>query len=51
MYDFGSSRKVVVDLHAMKDKNGNAISPSHIYIAGFWSLGGKPIVIKSLVLE
>lgn len=51
MYDFGSSRKVVVDLHAMKDKNGNVISPSHIYIAGFWSLGGKPIVIRSLVLE
>ena len=51
MYDFGNSRKVVVDLHSMKDKNGNAISPAHIYIAGFWSLGGKPIIIDKITIE
>lgn len=50
MYDFGSSRKVVVDLHNMKDGDGNAISPAHLYIIGFWSLGGKPIVIESISL-
>ena len=50
MFDFGNSRTVTVDLHAMKDKNGNKISPAHIYIAGFWSLGGKPIVIESITL-
>ena len=50
MYDFGNSRTVVVDLHSMKDKNGNKISPEHIYIAGFWSLGGKPFVIESITL-
>jgi len=51
MYDFGNSRKIVVDLHDMKDKNGNAISPAHLYIIGFWSLGGKPIIIDKITLE
>lgn len=51
MYDFGNSRKVVVDLKAMKDKNGHAIRAEHLYIVGFWSLGYKPFVIKNLTLE
>lgn len=51
MYDFGNSRKVEVDLHNMKDMNGNKVSPEHIYIAGFWSLGGKPIIIDKITLE
>lgn len=51
MYDFGNSRKIVVDLHDMKDKNGKTISPSHLYIIGFWSLGGKPIIIDKITLE
>ena len=51
MFDFGNSRKIVVDLHAMKDKNGNAISPEHLFIIGFWSLGGKPIIIDKITLE
>ena len=51
MYDFGNSRKVVVDLHDMKDKNGNVISPSHLYIVGFWSLGGRQIIIDKITLE
>lgn len=50
-YDFGSAREVVVDLHDMKDEDGNKIDPSHLYIVGFWSYGGKPIVIDSLNLE
>lgn len=50
-YDFGSSRKVVVELNNMKDKNGQKIDPSHLYIAGFWSTGGKPIVIADISLE
>lgn len=51
MYDFGSSRKIVVDLKNMKDENGEAISPSHLYIVGFWSLGFKPIIIERITLE
>ena len=50
-YDFGSSRKVVVQLNAMKDDVGTKIESSHLYIVGFWSLGFKPIVIKSLSLK
>ena len=50
-YDFMSSREITIDLHDMKDRSGNRIDPSHLYIVGFWSYGGKPIVIDSLVLE
>jgi hypothetical protein len=50
-YDFGSSRKVVVDLQNMKDKNGLRIDPSHLYIIGFWSTGYKPIVIDKVLLD
>lgn len=50
-YDFGSSRKIVVDLQNMKDKNGVNINSSHLYIVGFWSIGHKPIIIKSVDLE
>ncbi len=49
-YDFGSSRKIVVELNNMKDKSGRKIDPSHLYIAGFWSTGGKPIVIANVFL-
>lgn len=51
MYDFGTSRKIIVDLDAMVDKNKQTISSSHLYIVGFWSLGFKPFVINRLVLE
>ena len=50
-YDFGSSRKVTVDLQNMKDKNGTKIDPSHLYIVGFWSTGNKPIIINRVNLE
>ena len=50
-YDFGSSRKVVVDLQNMKDTNGLRIDPSHLYIIGFWSTGDKPIVIDKVLLD
>lgn len=51
MYDFHSSREVTVYLHDMRDEDGKKIDPSHIYIAGFWSYGGKPIIIDSMTLE
>ena len=50
-YDFGETRSVVVDLQQMKDTDGNRVDPSHLYIVGFWSTGGKPIVISSMKLE
>ena len=51
MYDFHTSREIIVDLHNMKDENGSKIDPAHLYIVGFWSYGGKPIIIESLTLE
>ncbi len=54
MYDFGNSRRVVVELDKMyKEVDGNQVklNPSHIYIIGFWSFGGKPIVIKDIYLS
>lgn len=50
-YDFGSSRRVVIDLHNMRDATGGWINPSHLYIIGFWSTGGKPIVIQNISLS
>lgn len=54
IYDFGNTRRVVVTLDSMykgKDKDNKVkVSPSHIYYVGFWSLGGKPIVIKRVYL-
>lgn len=49
-YDFGSSRKVVVNLNQMIDENGAKIDSSHLYFVGFWSMGGKPIVISNVSL-
>ncbi len=51
MYDFDNRRKIEIDLHKMiKDKSKARLDPSHIYIMGFWSLGGKPIIIKDIYL-
>ena len=52
--DFGSSRKVVVDLSNISKKvNGQVVkmNPSHIYIVGFWTLGNNPIQIKNVYLS
>ena len=49
-YNFGSSRKVVVELNRMIDEDGVKIDSSHLYIVGFWSMGGKPIIIANIAL-
>lgn len=46
--DFGSSKKAVIDLHNMKSNNGREMDPSHIYIVGFWSMGGQPFTISKV---
>lgn len=53
MYDFGNTRRVVVELNNMYklvDDKPVKLDPSHIYIVGFWSTGGKPIIIKNVFL-
>lgn len=39
-YNLGGKKEVVIDLNDMKMDNGTKVDPSHIYIAGFWTLGG-----------
>ena len=51
IYDMGTNRDLVIDLHNMKDSNGEVVDPSHIYIAGFWSLGGQAIYISEVFLS
>lgn len=48
MADFHDSTRVVIDLKNMKSNEGRKLDPSHIYIAGFWTLGGKEFKIKSI---
>ena len=53
LYDFENEHRVVVDLHNMYKQVGDQqvrLDPSHIYIIGFWSTGGKPIIIKDVYL-
>lgn len=33
--------RLVIDLRNMQTENGISVDPSHLYIIGFWSLGGK----------
>lgn len=48
--DFGNSKVVAVNLKSLKSDKGRAMDASHIYIAGFWSLGGKPFVVDRVYL-
>ena len=32
----------------MKSNNGREMDPSHIYIVGFWSMGGQPFTISKV---
>lgn len=50
-YDFGNGMRLVIDLHNMRNEDGRIVDPSHIYIAGFWTLGGSPIYIKAVYLS
>lgn len=53
MYDFGSSREIVVDLNRMqKEVNGQKIktNPEHIFYAGIWSFG-CPLIIRDVFLS
>lgn len=52
-FDFGNSKKIEINLHNMYKKAGDShvkVNPSRIYIIGFWSTGGKPIIIKDVYL-
>ena len=51
MYNMGTKRELVIDLHDMKTENGTPVDPSHIYIAGFWTLGSSAVYINEVFLS
>ncbi len=46
--DFNGSSRVVVDLKNMKSNENRTVDPSHIYIVGFWTLGGHKFKVKNI---
>lgn len=46
--DFGGNLRVVIDLRQMTSTQGRNLDPSHIYIVGFWSYGGRPFRIREV---
>lgn len=34
----------------MLNNNQEKLDPSHLYIIGFWTVGGKPLVIERISL-
>lgn len=50
VYDLGNSRRIMVDLNNMLNNNQEKLDPSHLYIIGFWTVGGKPLVIERISL-
>ncbi len=48
MKDFNGSSRVVVDLKKMKSNENRTVDPSHIYIVGFWTLGGHKFKVKNI---
>ncbi len=53
-YDVENETELVIDLKRMKkDVDGQliALDPSHIYIVGFWSVGGSEILIEDVFLS
>lgn len=49
MVDIGTATRKVIELSTLK-KNGASLNLKHIYIAGFWTTGNKPVRIKSVFL-
>lgn len=49
--DFGSSKRVVVDLKKMKSNENRTLNPSHIYIVGFWSTGNHKFKVKNIFVS
>jgi hypothetical protein len=50
-YKFEGASSVRIELAKMAKDNGVKVDPSHIYIAGFWTVGGVRAVIKDIRLE
>lgn len=51
MADFGSDKRAVFELGAMKSDNGRKLDPTHLYIIGFWSNGNASFKISKVYLS
>lgn len=51
MANFGNSKKAVLDLNDLRSDNGRKLDPSHIYIAGFWTLGNSSFRLKKVYVS
>jgi beta-xylosidase len=48
--EFGSNKRIVVNLQTAKIKNGSALNTKHISIVAFWSNGSGDIVVDDVYL-
>lgn len=46
--DFGNNKRAVINLNDMKSTQGRKMDKSHLYIVGFWSLGGHKFRISNV---
>lgn len=51
IFQFGNSNTVKIELDKMRDKDGHNVFPTHIYYAGFWTIGGVKATIKDIRFE
>lgn len=51
MLDMGTKKTIQVDLHNMIKSDGTKCDPSHLYIIGFWTLGGSAVYIQEVFLS
>ena len=51
IFRFGSNSTVKIDLENMRGENGKRVYPTHIFYAGFWTMGGSDVIIKDIRFE
>ena len=51
IYELGTTKEAIIDLHEMKNAEGQTIDPCHIYLAGFSTNGSAAIYIKEVFLS
>jgi hypothetical protein len=51
IYELGNKKTIEIDLKDLKKENGTLLNLTHIYIAGFWTMGGSAIYISDVHLE
>jgi len=50
-YEFGNQKRVIVNLATMLQSGTNtSCDASHLYIIGFWTLGGSALSLKDIYL-